>query len=148
LVWEDRRRGILTQITAKDSERERILTLYRKGRITTDEAEGQLDAIARETGSLRKILEAMHTQEALVSVQEAYLTDVATALSRLRGRLETIEQTNDLAAKREIIDLLVSRIAVHTEGDGRTRQPQIRITYAFRPARDLSVDSYTPARPS
>ena len=142
---EGRQRQLIAQMAEKDGERERVLGLYRRGRITTAEAEKELDAIARETTDPREMLEALRTQEAIATAQEAHLTDVASGLARLRDRVEEIEVMDDpdakAAAKREIIELLASRITVHTEGSGRAKRAEVTATYAFDTPRLLTVDS-------
>src|SRR5206468_3239059 len=46
--FEDQRRAMLAGLAEKETERERVITLYRKGRIDDAEADRQLDAIARD----------------------------------------------------------------------------------------------------
>jgi site-specific DNA recombinase len=146
---EEQRRTLLAEIATKELERERVLTLFRRGRITTDEAEGHLDEVARETGALRELVESIRAQEALAEAHESQFTDVVSMLNRLRSRAEDIEATNDIAAKREIIDLLVSRISVRTEGQGRRKQAAVTIRHAFRPtSADAVVLDTPPGTPS
>jgi len=139
--FEGRRRQILQQLSEQDGERERILTLYRKGRISTEEAEGQLDAIAHEAGTLREMLEGLRAQDALIQAQEAHLADAAVMLTRLWGELDEIEWTDDFVRKREIVNLLVRRIVLHTEGEGWQKTASATITYAFAQPKDVVVSS-------
>jgi aspartate oxidase len=60
--FDECRRHVTTQLAAKNSER--VLTLFRRGVNTADEAEHELDAVAREAGQLREELEAMRASSA------------------------------------------------------------------------------------
>jgi site-specific DNA recombinase len=140
---EEQRRRLLMEIAEKETERERVLTMYRRGRITTDEADAQLDAIAHETATLREMLESMRAREALVQAQEAHLADAAVMLRSLRDRIEEIERTGDVAAMREVVSLLVRRVVIETEGEGRRRQATARIVFAFSPSRTASLENPT-----
>ena len=86
-----------------------------------DQADRELQAIAQEAATLRGLLEALRTQEELTAAAETHLTNTAAALVRLQAQLEGIEQTNDNATRREIVELLVHRIQGRTEGEGRDR---------------------------
>ncbi|HEX2171969.1 MAG TPA: hypothetical protein VHL09_05940 [Dehalococcoidia bacterium] len=122
----------------KEQERERVMTLYRRGRVTLDEAEAQLDATGREASEIRGFLEAVRAQRDLASAFEARYVEAAALLTRLRDRLEDIEREGDWTAKRRLVELLVARIDVTTVGTGRKRSARVAITYTFGPARDVA----------
>jgi site-specific DNA recombinase len=63
---EAQRQTVLGQLSAKDQERERILTLYRRGVISDIDTEHQLVAITREARQLKEVLESMKAQAALL----------------------------------------------------------------------------------
>jgi site-specific DNA recombinase len=125
------RRALQQQLAAKEVERDRVMTLYRRGRATLSDAEAQLDAIQHEASELRAALDVMRTQEDLAHAFEAHYASAATPLNRLAGRLEEIETTGDWATKRQVIELLVSEVAVTTRGTGRAKEAEIEVTYAF-----------------
>jgi site-specific DNA recombinase len=129
--FEATRRDTLTTLAEKEMERERILTMYRKGKIDEAEAETQLDAIAKEAGQLREDLESMRAQAALLDISEAHLTESAVLLGRLRDEMEAIEATDDQARKREIIAAYVRQITVETTRV-RPRQLAADITLRLR----------------
>lgn len=143
---EDRRRALIMQIAEKDAERERVLTMYRRGRVTIDEAERDLDTITRETGTLREMLDALRAQETLAEAQEAHLTDAAAMLRELRTTITEIEAANDTARKREIIELLVSRITIGTDTTEGRRRATVTIRYAFERPRVYGNGSTRQAR--
>jgi site-specific DNA recombinase len=130
------------QLAEKDAERERVLTLFRRNRISVDEAEQQLDSIAQEAGTLREMCASLDAQAALTRATEAHLTEAAALLSRLHQQLDEVEQTNDWGLRRQIIELLVGALHIRTEGSGRQKRALIRIHYTF--GQPSAVDSTKP----
>lgn len=142
--FDERRRAALAQLAEKESERERVLTLYRKGKISDEEAERELDAVAREAGHLRAALESLRAQEALIDAQEAYLTDALALLGRLREELDEIEATDDQARKRAVIERYVRQVTVETRRVGPRRlEADIRIFLRLKPDA-IAVDTSGP----
>jgi site-specific DNA recombinase len=145
---EDERQRLQQQLAAKDAERERVMTLYRRGRATLSDTETQLDAIQLETVDLRTALDAIRTQEDLAHAFEAHYSNAAALLAQLAGRLEVIEVGNGASTKRQVIELLVSDIAVTTRGSGRSKDADVVVTYSFadRHAVDFTKDSRARSR--
>jgi len=155
---EGERRKLLDDLAAKETERERVLTMFRRGRITMDEADEQLEAVARETATVRELLESLRAQDALAAAAEAHLTQTASALAILRDDIDAIEAMPDgeekTARMREIVELLVVRIDAHTEvlaaaGDGRQRakkQARFSAALAYRESRHVAVEPETGCR--
>lgn len=83
----DQRRALLDAIAGKETERERVLGMYRRGKISADEAEAELDAIAAEAAKLRELVESLRAQAALVEIEEAELSSGVALLARLRDEL-------------------------------------------------------------
>lgn len=130
-------------LAGKADERERILTLYRRGRVTVEDLEFHLNAIEKETADLRTALGAIKAQQDLANAYESQLTDAEAMLTRLQERLEEIERTDDAEAKRQVMDLLVTGIQATTVGTGRTKRAHITITYAFSSQRTAISDTNT-----
>jgi len=126
----------------KALERDRIMTLFRRGRIALQDAEMHLDVIERETAELRTALGAIQAQQDLAEAFAAHYQKATTLLEQLRNELEVIESTNDIGAKRQVVELLVAGIRVDTVGAGKDKRARITITYTFTPKRAL--DSTTP----
>jgi site-specific DNA recombinase len=151
---EEQRRRLARELTGKEQERERVLGLFRRGRITLDEAERELDAIAAEAAQIRELIDSLRVRVEMAAVQEAYLSDVGAAIVKMRDRIEEIERTNDRAAMREQVELVVPRIVIHTEligaGDGRPRKratARIQLAYGENTAVVTTTDgSGGPAR--
>jgi septal ring factor EnvC (AmiA/AmiB activator) len=119
-------------LTEKTQERDRIMTLFRRGRSRLEDVEAQLDDIAREETELRQQLAAMDAQKAIAEAYEAHMTGASLMLHQLQDRLADIDRTNDVAKKREIIELLVQGIRIDGKG---ARGWEATITYYFMPGR-------------
>ena len=139
---DERRKRLAAELAGKETERERVLNLFRRGRVTLEEAERELDAIGREAAELRGLIDSLRVQAEMATASEAYLVDVGAMLARIGGRVEEIEATNDRAAMRELIELLVPQIVLRTEpvGQKRVRQQKrvrLELTLAFSQERDV-----------
>ena len=99
----------------------------------------ELDTIAREAAALREALESLKAQEALALVAEEHLRGVAAMLSQLRDSIAAIEASNDVAAKAEIVRLLVREIIVETTGEGRRKTATVRVRHAFSPPQAVEM---------
>jgi len=141
--FETRRRETLAALAEKETERERVLSMYRRGKISDEEADRELDAIAREAGQLREDLESLCAQAALIEAQEAYLSESTALLARLGDELAQIEATNDLERKRDIITRYVRKIAVKTTTlpNGR-KEADVRVYLRLKPE-PVAVDNAT-----
>jgi site-specific DNA recombinase len=135
---DEERKRLARELAGKEQERERVLDLFRRGRITSAECDRDLDKVAAETRELREMLDALRTRAEMAAASEAYLSDVGVALAQMRDRMDEIDATNDRAAMREQIELLVPRIVLHTEivgatAKGRTiKRVTARLTLAFQ----------------
>lgn len=127
----DERRRLLQQIAEKDAERDRVMTLFRRNRMTLDEAERHMDEIAREAAQLRQLVEAINAQADLAAMFEAQVTEAGVQLARLHERLSQIEETDDFDAKRAIIELLVTDIRVATIWEDGVRKEDIKATFTL-----------------
>ena len=119
-------------LTEKTQERDRIMTLFRRGRSRLEDVEAQLDDIAREETELRSQLAAMDAQKAIAEAYEAHMMGASLLLHQLQDRLADIERTNDVAKKREIMELLVQGIRIDRKG---ARGWEATVVYYFRPER-------------
>lgn len=115
----------------KDRERERVMTLFRRGLITLREVEDQLGTLSREAVELRALVDSLDAQADLVRAWESRVVDAAVILDQLRERLADIEGRDDWEAKRQIVELLVDDVAVHTQRRGKTKQGTVTIRYTF-----------------
>jgi site-specific DNA recombinase len=130
---EPERTRLQAAITEKASERERVLTMFRRGRITVAEADAQMEAIQHEEAELQRHLTALRAQHDLTIAYEAQMVEASALLARLHGEVERVEHENDLATKRQVIELLVADIRADTEGTGRWKKTHLTVTYRFSP---------------
>ena len=114
------RQRLQQALADQGAERERVMTLFRRGRARLEEAEAHLDAIEREAEAIRTQLGALRAQQDLAEAMAAHHTEAAACSGGLRDRLDEIERTNDVQTKRQVIDLLVAHIQC---GDRRHRAP-------------------------
>ena len=110
-------------------ERDRIITLFRRGLASIDDVQAQLEAMAREEADLRQRLARLEAQQQTTVVFEGLYQEAHTLLTLLQTQLDEIEQSNDQASKRRAIELLVSEILV--ENDPAAQQTRIRVVYRF-----------------
>jgi site-specific DNA recombinase len=125
---EQARAPYLQALADKTQERERVMTLFQRGRMTLQSAEERLDAIAQEEITLRAQVNALDAQRALVDAYAAHLTDARHLLEQLQARLQEVEATNDQATKRQVMETLIHHIRIDTAHTGEARAT---ITYAF-----------------
>ena len=76
--------------------------------------------------------------------QVKQLDDAEHLAELLRDRLAQVEQEGDWETKRQLVELLVDRIKVESEGTGRGKRATITIVYAFtRPAVAVDTDAWS-----
>jgi site-specific DNA recombinase len=122
-------------LAEKALEKERIMTLFRRGRASLHDTETHLDVIEREATDLRTTLSAMQAQRDLAEAFEQHYTAATTLLDQLRERLAAVEQQEDMAIKRQVVELLVAGIRVETTSTSRGKQATVTLTYTFAPER-------------
>jgi site-specific DNA recombinase len=115
-------------IANKAAERNRIIGLYRRGRLNDAELDDQLEEIGREETALdAQLTELQHRLHGSAEIGPS-LNCARALLAKLAERLDgtvTWEQ------KRRLIEVLVAGISVQTvEVDG-ARQVEITVTYRF-----------------
>lgn len=150
---EAERVRLVENLAEKDIERERAMTLYRRGRVSLDDAERQIDEVQKEAAQLRQQIEAIRTAEELSEAAETQYTDAVAMAADLATELEQIEAAergDDLIAKRatahrkrRIIERLVRRITIAPTGDGIGRA---QVVYRFRPPRPSGSSSFASAK--
>lgn len=119
---------IANRLAASDGERDRVLTLYRRGTIGSDLLDRQMADIEKERRELAGALERAR--------QELGGLDTATSAadsadSLLRELNERLSQPLTFELKREIVETLVEGLVVETiEEDGR-KQAVVHVTYKF-----------------
>ncbi len=118
---------------AKQSERDAVLALFRKGRITERDLDRQLDDITREEHDLAARLLTLQQQSQDAQDAATKLAGAADLLRELRGRLDDSPLTP--ALKRKIVETLVTHLRVNVEPGPDTGEPVsvVHAVYCFDP---------------
>jgi site-specific DNA recombinase len=115
------------RLQQKAGERDRVLGLFRRGRIDDATLDQQLDQVNTETFRLHAEIEAA-THSLLAGDRAAQLQSAEELLATLRKRLDE-PVAPDL--KRRIIEILVDKIQADTVERWGAQQSEITITYRF-----------------
>jgi site-specific DNA recombinase len=91
-------------------ERDRIMTLFKRGRATLEETEAQLDETASKLGAARSELESIRSQQELAEASEARLITASAAMAALAKDFHRVPPER----QREIIKALIPQITVET----------------------------------
>jgi site-specific DNA recombinase len=119
--------GFKARLSEKAAERERMLGLFRRGRIDDAELDKHLDIIDAEAAGLQAEIETA-TRALSAGDGAAQLRSAEELLGALRKRLDG-PVPHDL--KRRIIEVLVERIQADTVERWGVPQTEITITYRF-----------------
>jgi site-specific DNA recombinase len=118
-------------LASQTTGRDRILTLFRKGRITDEDLERQMDQIDREEAGIRANIEELSAGLRGVADATAQLQSTQALLEKLRGRLE---QGVSWEVKRQLIEALVGGIKIETTEENGKRCASVVVTYRFAPS--------------
>jgi DNA-binding transcriptional regulator YiaG len=115
------------RLQQKGAERDRVLGLFRRGRIDDATLDQQLDQINREAFGLHAAIEA-GTTALSAGDRAAQLRSAEELLTTLRNRLDGPIPPE---LKRRIVEILVERIQADTVERWGVRQSELTITYRF-----------------
>ncbi len=115
------------RLQQKSAERERVLGLFRRGRINDAELDQQLDLIDAESAGLQAQIETATSALSAGDRSEQFRTAEAL-LATLRKRLDGPVPAE---LKRRIIEVLVESIQANTVERWGVQQNEIVITYGF-----------------
>ena len=124
-VPEFDRRSLEIALETKAEERARVLGLFRKGRI--DEA--ALDSWTRSKPRKH------HCGRRLAAVPSSEPQEDAAALSSVPAMLEKLREKLDKGVtwevKRQLVEVLVDGIRIHTIDSGKNREAVVNVRYKF-----------------
>jgi site-specific DNA recombinase len=132
---ENQRQLLLKASQEKDSEKQRILDLFRKNVIDFKDVEAQLQKITIEKENLKLQIREL---DAAIDVEEL-ATNQANSVEELLNQFRELIEGDDISfeEKRKIVRCLVKEIKVNTNLDDSDRpEATISITYCF--AKDVS----------
>jgi site-specific DNA recombinase len=114
-------------------QRDRLLEIFSRGKLTEDELDRQMTRIESEEDALRRRLAELEPEP--IQPQE---TPSEALLAEIRARLD---QGLDFEARQEIVLTLVKQITVHTEvGERGKKQSRAVVEYRF----PVVIDDDTP----
>ena len=117
--------GLLAQ---KATERSRVVGLYRRGRLTDADLDGQMEEIGKEENALETQLAELRGKLAGADSIGASVTSAETLLVKLRKRLD---EPLSWEMKRRIVEVLVAGVRVDTIEECGVKQSKITVTYRF-----------------
>lgn len=131
-------------------QRDAVLALYRRGRISERDLDRQLDDIAaEEAGHVREREHLLGTMQRDTDAAER-LDSARTLLQQLHARLDGEPITPEL--KRELVRLLVARVVVATEEAGLSargrvkHRAKVKVTYTFEAPSSSQFCDTSPSR--
>lgn len=110
-------------LAEKQQDEERLLTVFRRGRITLAAFEAEMDQIDREKAALQAELAALQAQQKRQHARVDYLRHSQTLLETWRTKLAGIEAADDRAAMHALIADFVAGITVYPD--------RVEIEYRF-----------------
>jgi site-specific DNA recombinase len=132
------------ELGGQQAERDAVLALYRKGRITERDLDRQLDAIAAQETSVTARREDLLAALDLAGAQQDRMERARELLQQLHARLDA--ETLTPAVKRQVVEALVQDVRVDTVEVGLStrgrikREASILVTYRFqRPSADAGA---------
>lgn len=130
------RKRIESLLVGKASERERVITLHRRGSITSEDVERQLEALNREVKELEQEREVILEREKAQEDAEARLLTIEAMLVQLSEQIDSVTEE----MRREIVLSLVDAITVTKDKDDirGKKPPQVQIRFSFSPQRDVN----------
>jgi len=124
-------------LDSKNTERDRILALYRRGRIDDQTLDKQMDEIGVEEEALRERIQQLKMEIEGARKVEAQLETTAELLRELNRRLD---EPLTWELQRKLVELLVDEVRVDTIEPGGKRDSRVRVTYRFDVPRTSIAD--------
>jgi len=118
--------GLQALLEQKGVERDRVLGLYRKGRIAEEMLERQMQEIEGEEAELRAEMDVLAARLAGVDAGASQLESAAAVLEKLGARLQ---EPMRWGLQRELVESLVEQVRVDTVEQGSQRVASIVVTY-------------------
>ncbi len=119
--------GLRSRLQTKTGDRDRVLALFRRGRIDDATLDQQLDLIDAESAAIRTDVEAV-TRALLAGDRTAQLQSAEALLATLRDRLDGPVPSE---LKRRIVEILVEKVEANTVELWGVEQSEIVISYRF-----------------
>jgi len=118
--------GVQRELEGKGAERDRVLGLYRKGRIGEEAVERQMQEIEEEEGALRAQMAELAQRLEGVDTEAVQIDTAAGVLEKLGARLR---EPLSWELRRELIESLVEQVRVDTRQKEGQRAASVTATY-------------------
>lgn len=118
---------LTAHLQQKSAERDRVLGLFRRGRIDEATLDQQLDQVGAETTEIQREIEGV-TQELAAGDRTAQLQSAEELLGMLRKRLDGPVPAD---LKRRIVEILVETVEANVVERWGIQQSEITIRYRF-----------------
>ncbi|HJY80394.1 MAG TPA: hypothetical protein VKK81_04855, partial [Candidatus Binatia bacterium] len=111
--WADSLARMKRDLSQMETQRSRVLTLYRKGLMSDAELEQQLSEIKAEQGHLQHVAQEMEKRLSFTVDLDSAVVSVCNQLESFRKAL--LKKTVPFALKRKIIETFVAEVRVSLE---------------------------------
>jgi chromosome segregation ATPase len=118
--------GLQESLQEKGQERDRVLGLYRRGRISEAAVDRQMQEIAEEEGALQAQVVELSRSLSGVDTEAMQLEAAARALEKLRPRLD---EPSSGELRRSLIESLVEQVRVDTREITGNRVATVTVSY-------------------
>jgi site-specific DNA recombinase len=115
-------------LAKKAEERNRVLGLFRRGRLDDKALDAQMDEIGREETALERQLEELRGKVISAESIAVTVSSAEALLAKLRKRLDV---PVSWAIKRQLVEILVANIRVDTTESWGVKQAGITVNYRF-----------------
>jgi len=134
----DRLRRLQGLLAGKAEERNKVVSLYRRGRLNDAELDQQVDEIDKDAAGLAAQIQELEAKLGGADANGAVLEGAEALLTRLRKRLD---QPLAFDRRRQLVELLVGGIRIETIRNGEKRETIVTVTYRFPSAVDSCTDT-------
>jgi site-specific DNA recombinase len=134
----DRLRRLRGLLEGKAEERNKVVGLYRRGRLNDAELDQQVEEIDKDAAGLAAQIEELESKLGSTDSNGAVLEGAEALLTRLRKRLD---QPLTFERKRQLVELLVGGIRIETIRDAARRENVVTVTYRFPSAVESCTDT-------
>ena len=117
--------GLLTQ---KATERTRVVGLFRRGRLTDDELDAQMEEIRKEETALEAQLAELRNK---IAGADSIGMTISSAQGLLEMLVKRLDEPVTWAIKRRLIEVMVAGVRVETFEDGGVKQTKTTVSYRF-----------------
>ena len=135
---KERLRRLRLLLEDKADERNKVVGLYRRGRLNDAELDRQMEEIDKDAAGLAAQIAELECKIGGAEASSGLLESAQGLLTRLRARLD---QPLTWERKRQLVELLVGGIRIETIRNGEKRENIVTVTYRFGSAVDICTDT-------